>query len=92
MRHSWDEEYISGIEREHRELVTAYHNEPALKSAIDAYTRVDIKSFDTAWEVVDVARVGSGMMCMYIVLPVDSGWRCPPYIHVTIRFRLSPNS
>src|SRR5947207_12265844 len=31
-------------------------------------------------------------VCMYIVLPVDSGWRCPPYIHVRIRFRLSPNT
>jgi len=53
LRHSWGEECISGIEREHRELVLAYRNEPALKSAIDAYARVDIKSFETAWEVVD---------------------------------------
>ena len=53
LRHSWDEECIAGIEREHRELVTAYHNEPALKFAIDVYTRVEIKSFETASEVVD---------------------------------------
>src|SRR5216117_1055072 len=53
LRHSWDEKFIAGIEREHRELVTAYRNEPALKSTIEAYTRVEIKSFETAWEVVD---------------------------------------
>ena len=52
LRHSWDEECISGIEREHRALVVAYRNEPALKSTIDAYTRVEIKSFETAWEIV----------------------------------------
>ena len=53
LRHSWSEECIAGIEHEHRELVLAYRNEPALKSAIDAYARIDIKSFETAWEVVD---------------------------------------
>lgn len=53
MRHFWDEETIDGIEREHRELVLAYRNEPALKSAIDAYAiQVDIKSFETAWTVM----------------------------------------
>ena len=30
----------------------AYRNDPVLESAIDDYSRVDIKSFDTAWEVV----------------------------------------
>jgi hypothetical protein len=52
LRHSWTEEDIVGIEHEHRELVLAYRNEPALKSAIDGYARIDIKSFETAWEVV----------------------------------------
>ena len=55
--HSWGEECIAGIENEHRELVLAYCNEPALKSAIDVYARVDIKSFEKAWEVVD-GRLG----------------------------------
>ena len=50
--HSWGEESIVGIESDHRKLVIAYRNEPALRSAIDAYARVDIKSFDTAWQVV----------------------------------------
>lgn len=53
LRHSWDEECIAEIEHEHRQLVIAYRNEPVLKSAIEAYTRVEIKSFETAWEVVD---------------------------------------
>jgi NADPH-dependent glutamate synthase beta subunit-like oxidoreductase len=48
LQHSWDEECIAGIEHEHRELITAYRNEPALKSAIEAYARVEIKSFETA--------------------------------------------
>src|SRR2546423_2409275 len=52
LRHSWAEESIVGIENEHRELVIAYRREPALRSVIDAYARVDIKSFDTAWAVV----------------------------------------
>ena len=33
--------------------LTAYRNEPALKSTIEAYNHVEIKSFETAWEVVD---------------------------------------
>jgi len=52
LRHSWSEESIVGIESDHRKLLTAYRNEPTLRSAIDAYAHVDIKSFDTAWEVV----------------------------------------
>lgn len=53
LRHSWDEEFIVGIEREHRGLVIAYRNEPALKSMIDAYASVEIKSFEMAWKIVD---------------------------------------
>lgn len=53
LRHSWDEESIAGIECEHRELVIAYRNEPVLKSAIEVYSHVEIKSFETAWEIVD---------------------------------------
>ena len=30
-----------------------YREEPALKSALDAYTHVSITSFDTAWEIVE---------------------------------------
>lgn len=52
LRHSWEEEYIVEIECEHRELVLAYRNELALKSAIDAYASINIKSFETAWEIV----------------------------------------
>ena len=52
LRHSWGEESIVGIESDHRKLIIAYRNEPVLRSAIDAYARVDIKSFDTAWQVV----------------------------------------
>jgi len=48
LRHSWEEEYIVEIECEHRELVLAYRNELALKSAIDAYASINIKSFETA--------------------------------------------
>jgi hypothetical protein len=84
LRHSWDEECIAGIECEHRELIAAYRNEPALKSAIDAYTRVEIKSFETAWEIVagwvEILRDFCGgiavMFCKYGVCGVgffDSG-------------------
>ena len=52
LRHSWNEESIAEIENEHRGLVFAYRKEPALRSAIDAYASVEIKSFDMAWEVV----------------------------------------
>jgi hypothetical protein len=53
LQHFWNEKNIGGIESEHRELVMAYRNEPALGSAIDDYSRLDIKSFDTAWKVVE---------------------------------------
>ena len=39
---------VAGIEREHREVVTMYRNEPALKSKIEAYTCVEIKLFEMA--------------------------------------------
>ena len=42
LRHSWGKESIVGIESDHRKLIIAYRNEPALRSAIDAYARVDI--------------------------------------------------
>jgi hypothetical protein len=53
LQHFWNEKNIGGIESEHRELVMAYRNKPALGSAIDDYSRIDIKSFDTAWKVVE---------------------------------------
>ena len=53
LRHSWSEESIAEIENQHRQLVIAYREEPALKSALDAYARISIKSFDTAWEIVE---------------------------------------
>ena len=53
LRHSWSEESIAEIENQHRQLVIAYREEPAFKSALDAYTRISIKSFDTAWEIVE---------------------------------------
>ena len=53
LRHSWSEESIAEIENQHRQLVIAYREEPALKSALDAYTHISIKSFDTAWEIVE---------------------------------------
>ena len=53
LRHSWSKETIAEIENEHRQLVIAYREEPALKSALDAYAHISIKSFDTAWEIVE---------------------------------------
>lgn len=53
LRHSWSEETISEIENQHRQLISAYRQEPALKSALDAYAQVSIKSFDTAWAIVE---------------------------------------
>ena len=41
------------MENEHRQLIKAYREEPALKSALDAYANVSIKSFDKAWEIVN---------------------------------------
>jgi hypothetical protein len=52
LRHSWSEETIAKIENEHKQLTIAYREEPALKSALDAYANVSIKSFNTAWEIV----------------------------------------
>jgi hypothetical protein len=53
LRHSWSEESIAEIENEYRQLTIAYREEPALKSVLDAYANVSIKSFDTAWEIVN---------------------------------------
>jgi len=52
LRHSWTEESIAEIEKKHRQLVIAYRVELVLKSAIDAYASIDIKSFKTAWDIV----------------------------------------
>ena len=52
LRNSWSEATIAEIENEHRQLIIAYRNEPALRAAIDAYTHVEIKSFEMAWEVL----------------------------------------
>ena len=53
LRHSWNEETIAEIENQHRQLISAYREEPALKSVLDAYAQVSIKSFDTAWAIVE---------------------------------------
>ena len=52
LRHSWSDETIMEIENQHRQLCIAYCKEPTLKSALDKYEEVDIKSFDTAWAIV----------------------------------------
>ena len=41
------------IEHQHRQLRIAYCEELALKSALDKYEEVPIKSFDTAWAIVE---------------------------------------
>jgi len=53
LKHSWSDETIAEIENQHRQLSIAYREEPALKSALDTYERIAIKSFDTAWAIVD---------------------------------------
>ena len=53
LRHSWSEQTIAEIENQYRGLVTAYREEPVLKSAIDAYAQVSIKSFEEAWTIVE---------------------------------------
>ena len=53
LRHSWSEQTIAEIENQYRGLVTAYREEPVLKSAIDAYAQVSIKSFEEAWAIVE---------------------------------------
>ena len=53
LRHSWTDASIAEIENEHRQLCIAYRKEPALKSALDAYAEISIKSFSTAWEIVE---------------------------------------
>ena len=54
LRHSWNERTIAEIEIQHRQLSIAYRQEPALKSALDKYSEeVSIKSFDTAWAIVE---------------------------------------
>ena len=53
LRHSWNEETIMEIENQHRQLRIAYCEELALKSALDKYEEVPIKSFDTAWAIVE---------------------------------------
>jgi hypothetical protein len=53
LRHSWSERTIAEIEIRHRQLSVAYRQEPALRSALDKYEEVSIKSFDTAWAIVD---------------------------------------
>ena len=53
LRHSWSEETIAEIEIQHRQLSIAYREESALKSALEAYATVSIKSFDTAWAIVE---------------------------------------
>ena len=53
LQHSWNEETIAEIETQHRQLHIAYCEELALKSALDKYEEVSIKSFDTAWAIVD---------------------------------------
>lgn len=53
LRHSWNERTIAEIEIQHRQLTIAYRQEPALKSALDKYEEVSIKSFDTAWAIVE---------------------------------------
>lgn len=54
LRHSWSERTIAEIEIQHRQLSFAYRHEPALKSALDKYSEnVSIKSFDTAWAIVE---------------------------------------
>ena len=53
LQHSWNEETIAEIETQHRQLRIAYCEELALKSALDKYEEVSIKSFDTAWAIVD---------------------------------------
>ena len=74
--HSWSEESIVEIENEHRELIIAYHHEPALRSAIDVYTCVDIKSFDMAWVVV---KGWFEILCEFVgqlppCLPIQCQW------------------
>ena len=44
---------IAEIENQHWPLISAYRQEPALKSALDTYVQVSIKSFDTAWAIVE---------------------------------------
>ena len=41
------------IENQHRQLCIAYCEELALKSVLDKYEEVPIKSFDTAWAIVE---------------------------------------
>jgi hypothetical protein len=53
LRLTWSTEDIAGIEREHKALCTAYHNEPALRSALDAFERDGDSSFETAWGIVE---------------------------------------
>jgi hypothetical protein len=54
LRHSWSERTVAEIEIEHRQLSIAYRQEPALKSALDKCSEeVSIKSFDTAWAIVE---------------------------------------
>jgi hypothetical protein len=51
LRHSWNEETIADVER--RQPIAAYRQEPVLKSALDAYTKVSIKSSNRAWAIVE---------------------------------------
>ena len=53
LRHSWNEETIMEIENQHRQLRITYCEELALKSALDKYEEVPVKSFDTAWAIVE---------------------------------------
>ena len=53
LRHSWSEDDIAGIERQHKELCKAYRDEPALRSALDNYERNGKTSFESAWDIVE---------------------------------------
>jgi hypothetical protein len=50
----WTDEDIGEIENQHRQLRNAYRNEPALKSALDAYARTTTttSSFESGWEIL----------------------------------------
>lgn len=52
LRHLRDDATIAEIEIQHRQLCIAYREESALNSALEAYAK-SIKSFHTAWEIVE---------------------------------------
>lgn len=52
----WTASAIDIIEQDHQDLVSAYHTEPTLRSALSSCT--DVASFDASWALVH-GRFGS---------------------------------